>query len=257
MARDRPPAALAAASIGNLPALEAPATPCRRRTDTRSLMQATLGDQVFTRSTVRRCSIRNCISTTTQPLVMNRTELRSASTTSGSSRSEGKARDQLAQRITVEQSAAAESVELGGDALDGVDQLVGFCVRFRQQAKRSPRSRSLRSIPVRPPVPVVRARTRWIEAPTRPPIRASRRRCRSHAWGAAKQPSAPRERRFPPPPQPRARDRDSDARRQPVSRAWPATLPPRRAKASRARSRPLRPPAPVRGRIARRARWTV
>ena len=42
---------------------------------------------------------------------------------------EGKAQDQLAQRGAIEQRAAAEAVQLGGDAFGGVDQLVGFCLR--------------------------------------------------------------------------------------------------------------------------------
>ena len=50
---------------------------------------------------------------------------------------EGKAQHQLAQRLSVEHSAAAEPVQLSGDALGGVDQLVGFCVRYWQQAERS------------------------------------------------------------------------------------------------------------------------
>src|SRR5450631_581776 len=51
---------------------------------------------------------------------------------------EGKAQHQLAQRLTIEHGAAAESVELRRDALGRVDQLVGFRVRCRQQAERSP-----------------------------------------------------------------------------------------------------------------------
>jgi hypothetical protein len=45
---------------------------------------------------------------------------------------EGKAQHQLAERLSVEHRAAAEAVELDGDALGGVDQLVGFCVGRRQ-----------------------------------------------------------------------------------------------------------------------------
>jgi len=55
---------------------------------------------------------------------------------------EGEAQDQLAQRLSIEHSAAAESVQLSGDALGGVDQLVGFCVRFRQQTERSPTAKA-------------------------------------------------------------------------------------------------------------------
>src|SRR4249920_1559156 len=51
---------------------------------------------------------------------------------------QSEAQDQLAQRLSIEHSAAAEPVQLGGDAVGGVDQLVGFCVRFGGQAKRSP-----------------------------------------------------------------------------------------------------------------------
>ena len=39
--------------------------------------------------------------------------------------------------LSIEQSAAPEPVQLSGDALGGVDQLVGFCVGPRQQAERS------------------------------------------------------------------------------------------------------------------------
>ena len=50
---------------------------------------------------------------------------------------ERKAQHQLAQRLSIEHGAAAEPVQLVGDTLGGVDQLVGFCVGDRQQAKRS------------------------------------------------------------------------------------------------------------------------
>jgi hypothetical protein len=43
---------------------------------------------------------------------------------------EGEPQDELAQRFPVERSAAPQPVQLGGDALGGVDQLVGFCVRL-------------------------------------------------------------------------------------------------------------------------------
>ena len=49
----------------------------------------------------------------------------------------GKAQHQLAQGLPIERGAAAEPVQLSRNALGGVDQLVGFCVRYRQQAERS------------------------------------------------------------------------------------------------------------------------
>jgi hypothetical protein len=45
---------------------------------------------------------------------------------------QGEAQDQIAQCLSIKQSAAAVPVELGDDALGGVDQLVGLCVRCRQ-----------------------------------------------------------------------------------------------------------------------------
>ena len=54
----------------------------------------------------------------------------------------GEAQDQLAQRLSIEHGAAAEPVQLGGDALGGVDQLVGFCVRFGEHAKRRPTAKA-------------------------------------------------------------------------------------------------------------------
>ena len=50
---------------------------------------------------------------------------------------ESEAQHQLAQRLTVEHSAAAEPVQFGDHPLGGVDQLVGLRVRDRQQAERS------------------------------------------------------------------------------------------------------------------------
>jgi GAF domain-containing protein len=55
---------------------------------------------------------------------------------------ESEAQDQLAERRTIEQRAAAESLQLGGDPLGGVDQLVGFCVGDRQQAERGPSAKT-------------------------------------------------------------------------------------------------------------------
>ena len=55
---------------------------------------------------------------------------------------EGKAQDQLAQRRAIELRAAAEPVQLGGDAFGGVDQLVGFSVSYRQQAESSPSAKT-------------------------------------------------------------------------------------------------------------------
>jgi hypothetical protein len=45
---------------------------------------------------------------------------------------QGKAQDQLAQRRTIERGGAPEPVQLGRDALCGVDQLVGLGVRRRR-----------------------------------------------------------------------------------------------------------------------------
>src|SRR5580704_7117226 len=53
------------------------------------------------------------------------------------SEQKGKAQHQLAQGRSIERSAAAEPVQLSRNALGGVDQLVGFCVGYRQQAERS------------------------------------------------------------------------------------------------------------------------
>ena len=50
---------------------------------------------------------------------------------------EGEAQDELAQRLAIVRSAASQPVQFSGDALGGVDQLVGFCVRRWWQAKRS------------------------------------------------------------------------------------------------------------------------
>ena len=145
---------------------------------------------------------------------MHRTGLRSASTTSGDlPEQEREAQDQLAQRLAIEQSAAAEPVQLSDHALGGVDQLVGFCVGDRQQAERNPSAeaglapaeadrehwaeigiadgadehvraagrdeaagRSRRSIHVRQPAPVVRARRqpdRSADSPSNPSSTAS------------------------------------------------------------------------------------
>ena len=49
---------------------------------------------------------------------------------------ESEAQDQLAERRTIEQRAAAESVQLGGDPLDGVDHLVGFFVGVRKARRQ-------------------------------------------------------------------------------------------------------------------------
>ena len=92
-------------------------------------------------------------------------------------------------------------------------------------------------MPVRPPVPVFRARASRIAPPAHPLARAAQRRCRSRARERRSPPSALSERRFPPRPQPRARRLGSDPTRQPGSRAWPAELRPQRATASRRRAR--------------------
>ena len=51
---------------------------------------------------------------------------------------EREAQDQLAQRCTIEQRAAAESVQLGGDALGGVDQLPSASVSVTGSGRTRP-----------------------------------------------------------------------------------------------------------------------
>ena len=58
---------------------------------------------------------------------------------------EREAQHQLAQRLSIEHRAAAEPVQLSGDAVGGVDQLVGFCVGYRQQAERAVRNNGTKS----------------------------------------------------------------------------------------------------------------
>ena len=68
---------------------------------------------------------------------MHRTGLRSASATSGTSRSNrGEPQDELAQRLAVDLRAAAEAVQQGGDALGSVDQLIRLRHRHWQHAER-------------------------------------------------------------------------------------------------------------------------
>jgi hypothetical protein len=216
--------------------------------------------RVLTRSSCRRRSIRSRMPSTTQPSVVLRTGLRSASTTSGTSPSQSEAQDQLAQRRTIERSRAPKRVQLSGDALAGVDQPVGLdiCRRWQAEPAVSPAGEATAEadrdhgaqigIPEGPHQHIGAGRhealddrsTRRSSSPqpdrspdSHPPTRAVRRRCRSHPQERTSPTSAPPERRFPAPPRPSARDRGSDPRRQAGFCAWPAEPLRQRAKASR------------------------